>query len=59
VQAAVSFQAATSSCHNARVLESGPCDQLDLFRNMMCKKMQAFYYLPNFGASQCMNLYSN
>lgn len=25
----------------------------------MCKKMQAFYYLPNYGASQCMNLYSN
>jgi hypothetical protein len=25
----------------------------------MCKKMQAFYYLPNYGASECLNLYAN
>jgi hypothetical protein len=25
----------------------------------MCKKMQAFYYLPNYGASECLNIYAN
>jgi len=26
---------------------------------MMCKKMKAFYYLPNLNADFCLNTYSN
>jgi hypothetical protein len=48
ISAVKEFQVGTKDCHNARSLESGPCDQLDLFRDMMCKKMMAFYYLPNY-----------
>jgi hypothetical protein len=25
----------------------------------MCKKMKAFYYLPNLDADSCLNTYSN
>jgi hypothetical protein len=25
----------------------------------MCKKMKAFYYLPNYNAEFCLNTYSN
>eukprot|EP00347_Sterkiella_histriomuscorum_P012136 403369758 len=59
VSASIEFSQATSSCHNSRILESGPCDQLDLYRNMMCKKMKSFYYLPNYEAESCLNTYSN
>lgn len=34
IHATIAFQAATSHCHNARILESGPCDKLAEFRDM-------------------------
>lgn len=34
VKATIAFQSATSHCHNARILESGPCDSLPSFRDM-------------------------
>jgi len=34
ITATIAFQAATAHCHNARILESGPCDKLPQFRDM-------------------------
>lgn len=59
IEATISFQRATAHCHNARILESGPCDKLPVFRDMMCKKMKAYYYLPNYGADFCLLSHSN
>lgn len=59
VSAAKDFQKASAYCHNARNLGSGPCDQLDLFGNMMCKKMKAIYYLYNLNVKPCVETYSN
>jgi hypothetical protein len=30
-----------------------------MFVCRMCKKMKAFYYLPNYNAEFCLNTYSN
>lgn len=34
VAATINFQKSTAHCHNARILESGPCDKLPEFRDM-------------------------
>lgn len=59
IEATIDFQKSTAHCHNARILESGPCDKLAEFRDMMCKKMKAYYYLPNYNADFCLNSHSN
>eukprot|EP00347_Sterkiella_histriomuscorum_P014228 403361683 len=59
ISAANEFADSTRHCHNARDLDSGPCDQQQLYKNYMCKKMKSKYYIENYGAGSCLETYSN